>query len=126
MPDPPVHPHPAQLRAAVRAFTAAADAGRFQDAATELSITQRAVPKRIAAPREGPRRPLFTHTARLTIDGQALLPRARALLQAEERAIASVAPGRRALRVDVIGRRLAPAGPLRDFHRATPPSPSTS
>jgi DNA-binding transcriptional LysR family regulator len=66
---------------------------------------------------------LFTRTprgARLTIDGQAFLPHARDLLQAEERAAASVRPGRRALRVDVIGRRLAPAGLLRDFHRAHP------
>ncbi|HWE87992.1 MAG TPA: substrate-binding domain-containing protein [Pseudonocardiaceae bacterium] len=33
---------------------------------------------------------------------------------------ASVRPGRRALRVDVIGRRLAPAALLRDFHHAHP------
>jgi DNA-binding transcriptional LysR family regulator len=42
--------------------------------------------------------PLFTRTARgaqLTIDGQAFLPHARGLLQAEERAAASVRPGRR-------------------------------
>ncbi|MBO2443344.1 LysR family transcriptional regulator [Actinomadura nitritigenes] len=107
----------------MRTFTAAADAGRFQDAAAELSITQQAVSKRIAALEKDLGVRLFTRTARgarLTIDGQAFLPHARALLQAEERAIASVAPGRRALRVDVIGRRLAPAGLLRDFHRAHP------
>lgn len=108
---------------AVRTFVAAADAGRFQDAAAALSITQQAVSKRIAAleKRLGVR--LFTRTARgarLTIDGQAFLPHARALLQAEERAVASVRPGRRALRVDVIGRRLAPAVLLRDFHRTHP------
>ncbi len=34
---------------AVRTFVAIADAGRFQDAATELSITQQAVSKRVAA-----------------------------------------------------------------------------
>ncbi|HEU5031338.1 MAG TPA: LysR family transcriptional regulator [Spirillospora sp.] len=111
---------------AVRTFAAAADAGRFQHAAAELSITQQAVSKRIAALEKDLGVRLFTRTARgarLTIDGQAFLPHARALLQAEERAIASVAPGRRALRVDVIGRRLAPAGLLRDFHRAHPGTP---
>ncbi|MFD9248247.1 LysR substrate-binding domain-containing protein, partial [Streptomyces sp. NPDC059556] len=58
--------------------------------------------------------------AEVTIDGQAFLPHARALLQAEARATASVRPERRALRVDVIGRRLATAGLLRGFHRAHP------
>ncbi|MDC0765614.1 LysR family transcriptional regulator [Streptomyces sp. HD] len=108
---------------AVRTFVAVADGGRFQDAAVTLSITQQAVSKRVAAleKRLGVR--LFTRTARgarLTIDGQAFLPHARALLQAEERAVASVRPGSRALRVDVIGRRLAPAVLLRGFHRAHP------
>lgn len=51
---------------------------------------------------------------------EAFRPHARDLLQVEERAAASVRPGRRALRVDVIGRQLAPAGLLRDFHRAHP------
>ncbi|MGW6904130.1 LysR family transcriptional regulator [Streptomyces sp. NPDC054940] len=109
--------------AAVRTFVAVADEGRFQDAAATLSITQQAVSKRIAVleKRLGVR--LFTRTARgarLTIDGQAFLPHARALLQAEERAVASVRPGSRALRVDVIGRRLGPAVLLRGFHRAHP------
>jgi DNA-binding transcriptional LysR family regulator len=66
---------------------------------------------------------LFTRTARgarLTIDGQAFLPHARDLLQAAERAAASVRPGHRALRVDVINPRIAPACLLRDFHRAHP------
>ena len=73
---------------AVRTFTAAADADRFQDAAAELSITQQAVSKRIAALEKDLGVRLFTRTARggrLTIDGQAFLPHARALLQAEER-----------------------------------------
>ncbi|MGD3112842.1 LysR family transcriptional regulator [Streptomyces sp. YGL11-2] len=107
----------------VRTFVAAADAGRFQDAAAELSITQQAVSKRIATLEKILGARLFTRTARgatLTIDGQAFLPHARDLLRVEERAVASVRPGRRALRVDVIGRRLAPAGLLRDFHRAHP------
>lgn len=108
---------------AVRTFVAAADAGRFQDAAADLSITQQAVSKRVAALEKDLGVLLFTRTARgarLTIDGQAFLPHARDLLRAEERAAASVRPGRRALRVDVIGRRLGPAGLLRDFHRAHP------
>jgi DNA-binding transcriptional LysR family regulator len=108
---------------AVRTFVAAADARQFSEAAADLSITQQAVSKRIAALEKDVGVRLFTRTARgaqLTIDGQAFLAHARDLLQAEERAAASVRPGRRALRVDVIGRRLAPAGLLRDFHRAHP------
>ncbi|RVU18987.1 LysR family transcriptional regulator [Streptomyces antnestii] len=108
---------------AVRTFVSAADAGRFQDAADELSVTQQAVSKRIATLERILGVRLFTRTARgakLTIDGQAFLPHARDLLRAEERALASVRPGRRALRVDVIGRRLAPADLVRDFHRAHP------
>jgi DNA-binding transcriptional LysR family regulator len=107
----------------VRTFVAAADAGQFQEAAAELSISQQAVSKRIATLEKILGVRLFTRTARgakLTIDGQAFLPHARDLLRAEERAVASVRPGRRALRVDVIGRRLAPAGVLGDFHRAYP------
>jgi DNA-binding transcriptional LysR family regulator len=108
---------------AVRTFAAVADGGQFQEAAADLSITQQAVSKRIAALEKDLGVRLFTRTARgaqLTTDGQAFLPAARDLLQAEERAAASVRPGRRPLRVDVIGRRLAPAGLLRDFHRAHP------
>ncbi|UWE13087.1 LysR family transcriptional regulator [Actinacidiphila bryophytorum] len=108
---------------AVRTFVAAADAGRFQDAATDLSVTQQAVSKRIAGLEKSLGVRLFTRTARgakLTVDGQAFLPHARDLLRAAARAVASVRPGRRALRVDVIGRRLAPADVVRDFHRAHP------
>ncbi|MDF3301858.1 LysR family transcriptional regulator [Streptomyces tropicalis] len=108
---------------AVRTFVAVADAGRFREAATELSVTQQAVSKRVAALEKDLGVALFTRTAqgaRLTVDGQAFLPHARDLLAAEERAAASVRPGRRPLRVDVVGRRLAPAGLLRDFHRAHP------
>ncbi|MBW5420901.1 LysR family transcriptional regulator [Streptomyces sp. BG9H] len=111
---------------AVRAFVAAAEAGQFQGAAADLSITQQAVSKRIATLEKELAVRLFTRTARgarLTIDGQVFLPHARALLQAEERAAASVRPGSRALRVDVIGRRLAPAALLRDFHHAHPDAP---
>jgi DNA-binding transcriptional LysR family regulator len=108
---------------AVRTFAAVADTGQFQEAAADLSITQQAVSKRIAALEKDLGVRLFTRTARgaqLSVDGQAFLPHARALLQAQERAAASVQPGRRALRVDVIGRRIAPGGLLRDFHRECP------
>ncbi len=108
---------------AVRTFVAAADLGQFQEAAAELSITQQAVSKRIAALEKDLEVRLFIRTARgsrLTLDGQAFLPCARELLQAEERADASVRPGRRALRVDVVGRRLAPAVLLQDFYRVHP------
>jgi DNA-binding transcriptional LysR family regulator len=107
----------------VRTFVAVAEAGQFSDAADGLSITQQAVSKRVAALEKSLAVRLFARTARgvrLTADGQAFLPPARELLQAAERAAASVRPGRRALRVDVVGRRLGPASLLRDFHRAHP------
>ncbi|WP_329579159.1 LysR family transcriptional regulator [Streptomyces sp. NBC_01361] len=108
---------------AVRTFVAAADAGQFQEAAAALSITQQAVSKRIAVLEKDLGVRLFTRTPRgaeLTIDGQAFLPHARELLRAEDRADASVRPGRRALRVDVINRRIAPAVLLQDFYRTRP------
>ncbi|NEY35626.1 LysR family transcriptional regulator [Streptomyces sp. PRKS01-65] len=107
----------------VRTFVAAAEAGRFQDAAAELAVTQQAVSKRIAALERGLGVRLFTRTARgaeLTIDGQAFLPHARELLRAAERAVVSVRPGRRPLRVDVIASRGAATGLMRAFHRANP------
>lgn len=108
---------------AVHTFVTAVDEGQFQEAATSLSITPQAVSKRIAVLEKDLGVQLFDRTARgarLTIDGQAFLPHARTLLQAEERAAASVRPGTRPLRVDVIGRQLSLAGLLRDFHRAHP------
>ncbi|MGH3669767.1 MAG: LysR family transcriptional regulator [Pseudonocardiaceae bacterium] len=96
---------------AVRTFVAVADAGQFQEAAVELSITQQAVSKRIAVLEKDLGVRLFARTARgarPAIDGQAFLSHARDLLLAEERAAASVCPGRRALRVDVINPRIAP------------------
>ncbi|MFE9489783.1 LysR family transcriptional regulator [Streptomyces sp. NPDC006641] len=107
----------------VRTIVAAADAGQFQEAATELAITQQAVSKRIAALERTLGVRLFTRTARgaeLTIDGQAFLPHARELLRVAERAVASVHAGRRPLRVDVIASRGAASGLMRGFHRAHP------
>ncbi|MEU7749287.1 LysR family transcriptional regulator [Nonomuraea sp. NPDC049158] len=108
---------------AVRTFVAVADAGQFQEAAAELSITQQAVSKRIATLEKDLGVRLFTRTARgaqLTIDGQAFLPHARELLRVAERADASVRPGRRALRVDVVNRRVAAGVLLQDFYRTHP------
>lgn len=107
----------------MRTFVAVAEAGQFSEAADDLSITQQAVSKRVAALEKSLSVRLFARTARgvrLTADGQAFLLPARELLQAAERAAAAVRPGRRALRVDVVGRRLGPASLLRDFHRAQP------
>ncbi|MFB0631531.1 LysR family transcriptional regulator [Streptomyces sp. AB3(2024)] len=107
----------------IRTFVAAAEAGRFQEAAAGLAVTQQAVSKRIAALERDLGVRLFTRTARgaePTIDGQAFLPHARELLRVAERAVASVRPGTRPLRVDVIASRVAPSGMMRDFHRAHP------
>ncbi|WP_327287490.1 LysR family transcriptional regulator [Streptomyces sp. NBC_01198] len=108
---------------AVRTFVTVAEAGRFQEAATDLSITQQGVSKRIATLERtlGPR--LFTRTPRgaeLTIDGQAFLPHARELLRVAERGIASVWSGHRPLRVDIIASRSAQSGLMRGFHRTHP------
>ncbi|MFF2554648.1 LysR family transcriptional regulator [Nocardia sp. NPDC058058] len=108
---------------AVRTFVTAADAGQFQEAAAALSITQQAVSKRIAALEKYLDVRLFARSARgaqLTIDGQAFLPHARELLRVADRADASVRPGRRALRVDIVARRIITSTLLRDFHRAHP------
>ncbi|MET8624369.1 LysR family transcriptional regulator [Kitasatospora sp. NPDC004669] len=108
---------------AVRTFVTVAEAGQFQKAAVDLSITQQAVSKRIAALERDIGVRLFTRTPRgaeLTIDGQAFLPHARDLLRAAERAVASVRAGRRPLRVDVIASRGAASGLMRAFHSAHP------
>lgn len=107
----------------VRTFVAVAEAGQFQEAAIDLRVTQQAVSKRIAALERSLGATLFARTARgaqLTLDGRALLPHAHALLRAADRAAASVRPGERALRVDVVHPRIAPAQLLRRFHRAHP------
>jgi DNA-binding transcriptional LysR family regulator len=108
---------------AVRAFVTVAEEGQFQLAAAHLGISQQAVSKRLATLESDLGVRLFTRTAggtQLTIDGQALLPHARQLLRVEQRAADSVRPGRRALRVDVLGHRTASSAVLRDFHRVHP------
>ncbi|MFE0701101.1 LysR family transcriptional regulator [Streptomyces sp. NPDC058872] len=108
---------------AVRTFVAVVEAGQFQKAAADLSITQQAVSKRIATLERTLGVRLFTRAPRgaeLTIDGQAFLPHARELLLVVERAGASVRPGHRPLRVDVITSRSAQSNLMRGFHRAHP------
>jgi DNA-binding transcriptional LysR family regulator len=107
----------------VRTFVAAARAGQFQEAAAELAVTQQAVSKRIAALERALGVRLFTRTPRgaeLTIDGQAFLTHARELLRVAERAVSSVRPGSRPLRVDVLASRSAQSGLMRGFHRTHP------
>lgn len=119
-----VHPYdPGVDLDTVRTFVAVADAGQFQEAAIDLRITQQAVSKRVANLERSLGVTLFARTARgarLTLDGQAFLPHSRELLRAAERAAASVRPGERALRVDVLNRRIAPAVALQNFYRAHP------
>jgi len=108
---------------AVRTFVAVAEAGQFQKAAADLSLTQQAVSKRIASLERTLGVRLFTRAPRgaeLTIDGQAFLPHARDLLRVAERAVASVRPGHRPLRVDMISSRGAASGLMRGFHHAHP------
>ncbi|GAA1011837.1 LysR family transcriptional regulator [Acrocarpospora pleiomorpha] len=79
--------------------------------------------KRIAALEHLLGVPLFTrsrHGTALTVDGQAFLPHARTALLAVQAAIQSVRPAGRALRVDVLGRRLASADLVIDFHTRHP------
>ena len=107
----------------VRTFVACADAGQFQEAAVSLSVTQQGVSKRVAALEKDLGVRLFTRSARgvlLTIDGQAFLPHARELLRVADRADAAVRPGRRALRIDVHSRRIAPGVQVEHFYRAHP------
>ncbi|AVP70478.1 LysR family transcriptional regulator [Prescottella equi] len=108
---------------AVRTFVAVAETGRFQEAAVDLRITQQAVSKRIANLERTLGVTLFVRTARgaaLSPDGRAFLPHGREVLRVIDRATASVRPGGRTLRVDVLNRRIAPALALRNFHRVHP------
>jgi DNA-binding transcriptional LysR family regulator len=109
--------------AAVRTFVAVAETGQFHAAADDLEITQQAASKRVATLERELGVQLFARVARgarLTVDGQALLPHARELLRAAERATAAVTPGRRALRIDVVSRRIAPASILHAFYQQHP------
>jgi DNA-binding transcriptional LysR family regulator len=108
---------------AVRTFVVVAETGQVQAAADELGVTQQAASKRLSTLERELGVRLHTRTARdvrLTVDGQAFLPHARELLRAAERARAAVTPGRRALRIDVVSRRIATAGVLHAFYQQHP------
>ncbi len=107
----------------LRTFVVAAEAGQLREAALDLGVTQQAVSKRVAALERALGVALFVRTVtgvQLTADGAVFLPRAREVLRAVERAVLSVQPGGRALRVDVTHRRIAPAAALQAFHSANP------
>lgn len=107
----------------MRTFVVATDEGQLQEAAVELGISQQAVSKRIAALEKELGVRLFSRTARgiqLTTEGEAFLPHARALLDVASRAVESVRPGRRPLRIDVLGRRSVCASLVQGFHRQHP------
>jgi DNA-binding transcriptional LysR family regulator len=108
---------------AVRAFVAVADEGQFQLAAVQLGISQQAVSKRIAALEAELGTALFRRTpagAALTQDGRTFLPHAGAVLAAVSEARASVQPGTRPLRVDVLARGTGAVDLLRDFCHDNP------
>ncbi|WP_231440712.1 LysR family transcriptional regulator [Brevibacterium zhoupengii] len=107
----------------VKTFLAVAELGQFQEAAAELGVTQQAVSKRVSRLESELGVRVFARTprgAQLSIDGQAFLPHARELVQVANRAVSSVHPGHRALRVDVLHRRIAPSVLLHEYHRAHP------
>ena len=108
---------------AVRAFVAVADEGQFQLAADRLDVSQQAVSKRVAALEAELGTALFKRTpsgAALTQDGRSFLPHAGAILAAVSAALASVQPGTRPLRVDVLTRGSGAAELLRDFCQENP------
>lgn len=108
---------------AVRAFVAVAEEGQFRLAADCLDISQQAVSKRIAALEAELGTALFKRTpsgAALTQDGRTFLPHAGAILAAVREAFASVQPGTRPLRVDVLDRGTGAVDLLRDFCQENP------
>ena len=77
----------------LKAFLTVAETGSFSGAAEKLHLTQSAVSKRIALLEEQVAKKLFDRIARqvsLTEAGQALLPRARHILQESEAAIQAI------------------------------------
>jgi DNA-binding transcriptional LysR family regulator len=107
---------------AVRTFVAVAGCRRFGEAADQLGISQQAVSKRIAKLESDLGTTLLrrgTAGAEPTDDGAAFLLPARALLAAADQAVDALRARRRALRVDVLGTRLASTELLREFHETT-------
>jgi DNA-binding transcriptional LysR family regulator len=108
---------------AVRAFVTVAEEGQFQLAAGRLGVSQQAVSKRIAALEAELGAALFKRMpsgAALTQDGRTFLPHAGAILAAVREAFASVQPGTRPLRVDVIDRNTGAVDLLREFCQENP------
>ncbi|GAB4585377.1 LysR family transcriptional regulator [Nocardia sp. IFM 10818] len=106
---------------AVRAFISVADHLHFGAAADHLGVTQQAVSKRIAKLEVGLDTTLLHRSrfgTRLTDEGAAFLPHARALVALADQAVESIRGGTRPLRVDVLGTRLAATDLIRTFHEA--------
>ncbi|MFB7718078.1 LysR family transcriptional regulator [Nocardia sp. NPDC056100] len=104
---------------AIRAFITVADHLHFGEAADSLGLTQQAVSKRIAKLEESLDTRLLSRTrggTRLTDEGSAFLPHARALIALADQAVESLCGGVRPLRVDVLGTRLAATDLIRTFH----------
>src|ERR1700733_12414641 len=107
---------------AVRTFLAVVDDGHFTDAADRLGMTQQAVSKRIARLESDLGAPLLNRSragARLTEDGAAFLPHARALISLADQAAGMVRARRRALRIDALARDAAPSDLVRSFYETT-------
>ena len=107
---------------AVRTFVAVVDDGHFTDAADRLGMTQQAVSKRIARLESDLGAPLLNRSrtgARLTDDGAAFLPHARALISLADQAAGMFQARRRALRIDALARDAAPIDLVRSFYEAS-------
>jgi DNA-binding transcriptional LysR family regulator len=108
---------------AVRAFVTVADEGQFQLAAARLGVSQQAISKRIAALEAELGTLLFRRTpsgAALTQDGRTFLPHAGEIVAAVSKAFASVQPGTRPLRVDVLARGSGAVDLLHEFCQEDP------
>lgn len=106
---------------AVRAFLAVVDDGHFTEAADRLDMTQQAVSKRIAKLESDLGAPLLHRSragARLTEDGAAFLPHARALISLADQAARMLRARRHALRIDALARDAAPIEMARAFYEA--------
>jgi DNA-binding transcriptional LysR family regulator len=106
----------------VRTFLAVVDDAHFTDAADRLGLTQQAVSKRIARLESDLGAPLLNRSragARLTDDGAAFLPHARALISLADQAAGMFAARRRALRIDALARDAAPSDLVRSFYETS-------
>ncbi|MGY6658817.1 LysR family transcriptional regulator [Amycolatopsis sp. TRM77291] len=104
---------------AVRAFVAVADDRYFSEAAIRLEISQQAISKRVAKLESDLGVRLLSRTrggAEPTEDGEEFLTHARALISLADQAVERLRGRRRALRVDVLGTRLATMEVVRAFH----------